>query len=417
MCKLSIIVPVFNVEQYLEQCLNSILYQSFADFEVICIDDASNDHSREILEQYALQDERIKVYYNEQNSGLSITRNKGLKYARGKYIFFVDSDDFLAEGILEKIIEKADLLQVEVLSFDTKTLCEFELPDLYNGIRKNEYLGIQIGARAYVEQVYNGDYKCSVCQYLYTKKFLEENKLEFIENVYHEDEMFMFMVYMYVKKIAFVRMVGYIYRVRAKSIMTDDDKRVSRIKDLVYLYQYSFIFFEKLKNHEKEPLKIHIDYLREYIISSYRKCTIVQKLECKNFDDPVLKHVFYNIIGMREDLELELDAILYLQNQKKLYLYGAGVYAHRWISLFDEYNIDIKGIMVTRLEENQKELYGYTIYEADKLCAKLSEDILVFPAVHKNKVNEICQNLSNYSGVTIFEHESDKQKIFKEINA
>lgn len=400
--KLSVIIPVFNAEQYLEQCLNSILEQSYTDLEIICIEDVSSDNSKCILEKYAIKDKRIKVYYNEKNQGQSFARNKGLLHAVGQYILFVDSDDYLVEGILKRIIEEAEVMQLEVLSFDAKTVCDFGESNLYNGIRKKEYCGVRDGIQVYVEQMSNGDYKCSVWQYLYRKDFLTKHNIEFIENIYHEDEMFMFCVYMNAKRMAFIREVGYIYRFRENSTMTDENKRVKRIKDLVYIYHNSLFYFESLKIDIKEPLKMYLDYLRQNIVINYRKCTLEQKLECTNYQNPILKHIFYRIINMYEELELEQDEIEYLQKQNNLYLYGAGEYAKRWIYVFNEYNIEIEGIIVTHLDSNQNKLFGYTIYEAAKLCTDLSEDILIFPAVHKNKIPEICNSLSMYSKVLVY---------------
>ena len=91
--EISIIVPVYNVEKYLKRCIDSILNQSFTDFELILVDDGSTDNSGEIIDEYAIKDERIKVIHKE-NGGLSSARNVGIEYSKGNYIAFVDSDDW-----------------------------------------------------------------------------------------------------------------------------------------------------------------------------------------------------------------------------------------------------------------------------------------------------------------------------------
>ena len=98
---ISIIVPVYNVEKYLDNCLKSILNQSFKDFEVILVNDGSKDKSGEICNIYSQKDSRIKVF-NMENSGAGKARNKGLDLAQGKYIFFVDADDWLENNALEE---------------------------------------------------------------------------------------------------------------------------------------------------------------------------------------------------------------------------------------------------------------------------------------------------------------------------
>lgn len=98
--KISVIIPVYNVEKYLPVCLNSILAQSFSDFEAICVNDGSPDNSAAILEKYAGKDSRIKII-TQSNGGLSVARNTGLEHALGEYVYFLDSDDFIHPQLLE----------------------------------------------------------------------------------------------------------------------------------------------------------------------------------------------------------------------------------------------------------------------------------------------------------------------------
>ena len=99
-CIISIIVPVYNVEKYLSRCLDSILFQSFPDWECILIDDGSSDNSGKICDEYAQQDDRFIVIH-QQNSGVSAARNAGLDIAKGQWFSFVDSDDWIGSNFLE----------------------------------------------------------------------------------------------------------------------------------------------------------------------------------------------------------------------------------------------------------------------------------------------------------------------------
>ena len=103
----SIIVPVYNVERFLPKCLDSILNQTFQNFELLLIDDGSSDNSGSICDEYAKKDSRIKVFHQE-NKGVSFARNLGLDYAQGKYILFVDSDDWVASEYLQDFIRIVD---------------------------------------------------------------------------------------------------------------------------------------------------------------------------------------------------------------------------------------------------------------------------------------------------------------------
>lgn len=123
--KISVIIPVYNVEKYLRQCLDSVINQTLKDIEIICVDDGSTDGSGAILDEYAANDERIKVIHKE-NGGLGSARNEGLRYVNAEYIFFLDSDDFIIVDTLEKMYNKSKLLDLDICvcggtNYDTET--------------------------------------------------------------------------------------------------------------------------------------------------------------------------------------------------------------------------------------------------------------------------------------------------------
>ena len=125
MPKISVIIPVYNVEKYLDICLDTVLAQTFKDFEAVCINDGSTDNSLNILEHYQKFDKRIKIIQTE-NKGLSHARNKGIKEAKGEYITFVDSDDYISEICLESMNknldeQKADFLYSNIIQTDNIT--------------------------------------------------------------------------------------------------------------------------------------------------------------------------------------------------------------------------------------------------------------------------------------------------------
>ena len=112
---LSIVLPVYKVQGYLRQCLDSLLEQSFHDFEVVAVDDCSPDNSAAILAEYAARDERIRVVTLTQNVGLGRARNVGLEHAAGEYVWFVDSDDWLGRGALKAVAERLVATDADVL--------------------------------------------------------------------------------------------------------------------------------------------------------------------------------------------------------------------------------------------------------------------------------------------------------------
>lgn len=121
--KISIIIPVYNVEKYLEQCLKSVINQTFKDIEIICINDGSTDNSLEILEAFQKQDERIKII-NKQNEGQGIARNEGLKIAKGEYISFIDPDDWVEQGMYEFLYNKFLETNAQIIRFNYRSFDE-----------------------------------------------------------------------------------------------------------------------------------------------------------------------------------------------------------------------------------------------------------------------------------------------------
>ena len=137
---ISVIIPVFNTEKYIRQCLESVVTQSYTNIEIICVDDASSDGSGLIINEFRNEDPRIKILINDSNIGAGLSRNKGLDYSKGEYIFFLDSDDYLLQGSLEclvNIINRYNLPEVICFKselFDCKTNKKFyvrQIPDKY----------------------------------------------------------------------------------------------------------------------------------------------------------------------------------------------------------------------------------------------------------------------------------------------
>ena len=138
--KISVIVPVYNVEAFLPQCLNSILAQTFTDFELICVDDGSTDNSGKILDNYAAKDKRIKVIH-QQNKGIVTARNSGVDVANGKYIYFMDSDDSIHPQLLEICHTLAEKENADWVCFQMQILPENQSPEIKKyDIAKIDYI-------------------------------------------------------------------------------------------------------------------------------------------------------------------------------------------------------------------------------------------------------------------------------------
>lgn len=213
----SIIIPVYNVEKYLRECLESVLCQTYEDWEVICINDGSTDGSATILEEYAAKDSRFKVI-SQANGGLSAARNSGLEAASGDYVLFLDSDDYLEKDALRIIAD--NLSDEDLLCFSGRRFFE----------ESGEYEKADILPQETFEtgwEYYSRNALCHrnfafVCVVLrcYRRAYLLENSLRFKPGIYHEDNMFTPIACYYAKKVKIIPNVLYDYRVRGSSIMT-----------------------------------------------------------------------------------------------------------------------------------------------------------------------------------------------------
>jgi len=218
---LSIIMPVYNVEDFLEDALNSILAQQYYDYEIIAINDGSRDRSGNILDSFASKDHRIKVYH-QANRGLSAVRNVGLTCAAGSYIYFFDSDDLLSKNALSSLMaliteNNCDMIAFSGICIDEKSnavLCRqpYIKPDYDKPIP---------GRVLFLQMMNNSQYSPVIPMYLFRKKFLEQHNLSFSEGFIHEDEAFTVKALLLANNVCSTSNIYHQHRTRPGSIMSE----------------------------------------------------------------------------------------------------------------------------------------------------------------------------------------------------
>lgn len=247
MPKVSVIVPVYNSEKYLSQCLESIGNQSYGDIEIICINDGSTDESAEILNKYASKDKRIKVI-NQKNKGQSAARNAGLEAATGKYISFIDSDDVVDSRFFEILYTQAELTKSEIACcgfvkiYDKRGTVQNR--DEINPTVYNNPLDKLLSVRNFIQ--------FTVWNKLYRRDLIKD--FRFVEDNSFEDWVFNCGVFANVKSLVWVSNKLYGYRISDCSIMRAPFT-VKKMKDYAYGIRCVYEYYQRYFPQFWEPVK------------------------------------------------------------------------------------------------------------------------------------------------------------------
>jgi glycosyltransferase involved in cell wall biosynthesis len=324
--KISIIIPVYNVEPYLRQCLDSAAGQTLKEIEIICIDDGSTDNSLEILNEYANKDDRF-IVLKRQNRGAGAARNAGIAAASGEYVGFVDSDDYIGLNFFEKLYSKtigtsADIVKGAVRSVDCNGKESMSGPR-FKDIKEN---------RAY--------FNWTFWSAIYKRKFLKDNKIDFPEDIITgQDNVFLAKAVVLAGEIEFCETVFYVYVRKENSLDSDylNDKKIAakiertnRIFDFInaintdrkiYIAIFCLNIDFLLHNvfFRNKSIKIRLLIIRS-AIEMYKKCKYPQECALSN-------PLGYKYLAAQDEAMLFLR-ILHMQEQdeikKELFYKGLG---------------------------------------------------------------------------------------------
>ncbi len=216
--KISIIIPVYNVEKYLAECLDSCINQTLEDIEIICVDDCSTDNSYKILEEYSKKDPQIKIFRQKENKKQGAARNKGLEIATGEYIWFVDSDDYIDVHACQILYDAIKEFDVDMLCFSALQCFEKnEKPNyIYN---KYHHQGVQINKvyhpRTKWKEINFSSLNIASVMYLIKKSVIQ--KFRFREHVYYEDMDFNPILISCVDSFCYIPYTAYFRRINPTS--------------------------------------------------------------------------------------------------------------------------------------------------------------------------------------------------------
>ena len=265
MPEVSVIVPVYNVEKYIEQCLNSLVNQSLENIEIIVVNDGTKDNSEEIIKKFIEKYPQKIVYLKKENGGLSDARNYGIPYAKGEYIAFLDSDDYVEKDIYKEMYELAKKENSDMVE------CDFlwEYPD-----KTREDIG----------QVYNGKKemleKVRVVAWnkLIRRSILEKTQIQFPKGLRYEDVEFTYKLIPYLNKVSFLKKpyIHYIQRENSISnVQNERTKEIFEVLDNVINYYKENNFYDEYKD------ELEYVYARYLLCSSLLRMVKIQDKETR----------------------------------------------------------------------------------------------------------------------------------------
>ena len=404
MPKVSIIIPVYNVEAYLPACLDSVLAQTLEDIEVICIDDASPDRCGQILEDYAARDARMQVIHLPENRQQGYGRNRGQERARGKYVYFLDSDDMITPNAMQELYDLAERESLDGIFFDSQVVYETAALAHDHSIYMTERKG------KYEDRVYEGpelldtfmrqeEWTCYIQRQFWNREYLERENIWSPEGVEHEDEVFAIKAILAAKRVRYIPATYFIRRYREDSVMT----RPYSARDFYgylmgYCYMDEFIHERGLACKAADQNLARI-YTRMTML--YERLSEKEDLESW-FKTPESRRLYYFFLSsrkaelyyqfMREGLQTALAPY------RHVYVYGAGRVANTVAKRLQYRGFLVDCFVVTRKEGNPNVLLGRPVVSFDAL--EMEPDgivvVAVAPALQREIVPLLAQRRCRY---------------------
>lgn len=282
MVKVSVVIPVYNVEDFLGECLDSITNQTLTDIEIICVNDGSADRSLDILNEYASRDERITVL-DQENGGHAVATNRGMKLATGKYIFFMDSDDILELTALEDTYKIAEERQVDFVIFqainyymDTGELVEAEN---YSMNALADFVGDRVFNHKDIKD-YVFDITVTPWSKLYNREFVMKNNITYPEGLVFDDNVFFYDTLFAADRITFLRKHLFKRRWYSSSSTTSGAKHFINYVDICDLIWQVFFKYDVFDDFKEKLLakKFHTNFHWYQLIKPEFKQLYLDKL-------------------------------------------------------------------------------------------------------------------------------------------
>lgn len=305
MTKISIIIPIYNVESYLDKCLTSVVQQTFDDIEIICVDDASTDKSGEILKKYAQSDKRIKILKHSQNLGQSMARNNGLHFSSGEYVLFVDADDILNPNAVHILYEQAVKDDLDIIMYSAHCAvaddCNETNINEMSYVWKGEYSDIYSGMEFFSMALKNHENIGQIWNCMFRRELIQDNTIEFFPGIIYEDNLFFLQTMFFAKRVKCISNILYCYNVRPNSTMRKPITSYN-LKSMVVLYCELLRFFKDKKftmPHQNHAVKQFISAVYEGLGKMYDNASKSLQDEKLYFSNKTYDLLYENFVRIR----------------------------------------------------------------------------------------------------------------------
>lgn len=421
---ISAVVPVYNVEEYLKDCLDSIIGQIVPFDEVILVNDGSADNSRSICEAYCEKYSYLKLA-DQENRGPSAARNMGIRLVTGDYIVFIDSDDMVREDMTLRLVEILNDSRYDAVFYNADVCYEDRTGEPLNYFtRGRQFYGRDMTGRAYLWEAFLEDYVVSPCMAVYRVRFIRDNHIYFPKGIYFEDHAFCLQTYLMAEKVRCIDHALYIRRCRSGSIMSDMDSE-RKCRDFI---KVNFVVYDVLEKSGADTL-LQVRLVSYYFIMTWKRLiesnsdgTVLdewnflltvfrdkwlekyQSVELE-LGDMLTLFVFYSQcrIGSLTDLQwlrerIEQELVQKLKGlplsdaDQTVGIYGIGMHTERMLDLYKKYAGEIKGkifFIVTNNSGSKSEYAGNPLFTYDQIPANTDRIIISSLTYKKDMLGQL----------------------------
>lgn len=404
MIKVSVIVPVYNTEAMLRTCIESLIHQTLQEIEMIFIEDGSTDGSPVILQEYQEKDARIRILYNDRNMGEAFSRNKGLANVKGKYIQFVDSDDFIDLNALEVLYHMAEADNLDMCYVGMKIHVEgnADSSKLQESIC-GKYPGVYKGRELIETFVEKDEFFLYLCSVFYRTEFVRQSGLWFQKLRIGLGGDFILRALCMAQRAAVCGEKFYHYRVHGNSVMHGADAKKELLAGQIAQYISVLRLFAQEDN--RDGLVSFLRYQYRKIAGGIQMLSVAGRKEIEDkLEDGFAKYVFCELLQENAlyGITFDSETIRRIQQKDMVIVYGAGYASRELIGVLQQHGIEILGFAVTKRNDGKTSLYGHHIYEIQEL-GQYHDRAVVVVAANRKYNREIGETLKQYGFLdTIF---------------